>query len=92
MELTNKRVSYSISNENDNLKMTGDVSVNSNNEISSFNGQIMNLEGMMIGNFYYSEMDGKINKNFNNVDFENEEIVCEALRETVKEIKTKIAE
>lgn len=91
MELTNKRVIYSVKNEDSNLKLEGEISIDEHNNITQFPGTFYTLESMYAGNFNYSEdSNGLINKAVNSVPKENEDKAISLLDATVDEIKVQI--
>ena len=69
MELKNKRVQYTVTNEDSNLKLTGEVSLKEQTNDLSFNGSLNDLSNNYLGNFYYNEReDEKIDKSINGID------------------------
>jgi hypothetical protein len=89
MELKNKQVNYSCTNEDVTLKLQGTVSLNESKRITSFNGSFYLVEtNAYAGEFYYSETeDGKISKSTNNIPAEYIEEACDFLVATANEIK-----
>lgn len=53
MRLINKRTQYTVENENNTLKLTGEVSSNEDYKEISMNGSIQDLEGQWLGSFNY---------------------------------------
>lgn len=63
MELLNKRVMYTVKNQDANLKLEGDVQITGDNQITTFSGTFYTLEDQFTGGFSYAdEGDGLINK------------------------------
>lgn len=90
LEITNKRSTFSIKNEVENIALNGECTVNDNKMITNFSGSF-NKDNMYIGGFYYSENEnGKINKNLNDITAEDSEDACKLIDITVKEIKENI--
>lgn len=82
----NKNVTYDIENVIGDYKLVGTYNFNSN-RIMNFEGHFENTDGSEIGSFYYNELDnGKINKNFNDMNIEIHETLCGILKQTVDEI------
>ena len=86
MELTNKRVQYTVSNESENIKITGEVTVGDSN--NSFNGTVNTLNGDYSGNFYFNEIDANnVNLNFNNVPADKVGAIYSLIQSTMTEVK-----
>jgi len=69
MELKNKRVQYTVTNEDSNLKLTGEISLKDQTNDFSFNGSLSDLSDNYLGNFYYNEReDEKVDKSINGID------------------------
>lgn len=93
MELTNKQVNYNCTNENETLKLSGAVYLNSNNVITQFSGTFTKIDGEYCGDFYYNESeDNKVNRATNNVPADLVDAVGDFLLETVAEIKKEVTE
>ena len=71
--LINTSKNYSVAIETQNFKLSGNATVNVEDEyISNFNGNFTTLEGTYAGNFGYNESNnGKANKNIYDIDKEN---------------------
>lgn len=90
MQLTNKQVTYTVSNELDTLSMNGNIHLDAENRVTQFTGNFM-VDGEFAGDFYYSEtQDGKINKSMNSVPENVASAACDFLATTVSEIKTEL--
>ena len=93
MELTNKRITYSVKNEDSNFKLEGEVSINENNVITFFSGTFQTLESNYAGNFNYSEDgNGLINKSVNSIPQDGEDNAISLLDKTIDEIKIQVKE
>lgn len=94
MELTNKQINYNCTNENETLKLSGAVYLNSNNIITQFSGTFTAIDSdEYCGDFYYNESeDNKVNKATNNVPADLVDMVGDFLLETVVEIKKEVTE
>lgn len=69
MELKNKRVQYTVTDEDSNLKLTGEISLKDQTNDFSFNGSLNDLSNNYLGNFYYNEReDEKVDKSINGID------------------------
>ena len=97
MILTNKRTTYTVNHSNETAKLTGNISLNEDNVIESFNGSFMDLiedDGMEsnLGGFSYNEEAemGTINKSIYGVPFSAEENLVSLLDETLTKIRTEI--
>lgn len=89
MELSNKRTQYTVINSNDKMKLVGELMINSDNLISSFNGQLYDVNDNYVGEFYFNEprLD-VVNKNVSNVKAsilsDSEDFITETI-DTIKE-------
>lgn len=90
MELTNKRTTYTVSNADTVLKLTGEITVNETAKITSFNGQILTLDGVFSGNFNFNEMNTNCNFSINDCPVTNRDAAYSLLDETVESIKTQL--
>ena len=87
MEITNKRYQFTVTNTVNDLTVRGEVTMNEDKTINSFNGNVRDNE-QHVGDFYYSEnLDGKINKSINNVSSANISAMEALIAETVNQIK-----
>lgn len=90
MQLTNKQVTYTVSNESDAVDLNGNINLDANNRVTQFSGNFI-VDGEFAGDFYYSEtQDGKINKSMNSVPESVASAACDFLESTVAEIKTEL--
>ena len=90
---SNKTVRYNFSSEGENFKIDGTVEIMQNGSLNNLNASISNLQGQYLGNLYYSEtMEGKCNKNLNNVEKENFADVDNYVDSILAELKTNIPE
>ena len=91
MELTNKRVFYSVKNEDEFLKLDGEVQINNDTVLSNFSGSLTTLDGTPSGGFNYSEFDGLINKGVNSYPEELKDKGMNLLDATVDAIKLELS-
>lgn len=90
MELTNKQLTYSVSHQSAEFKMTGSVHINEMNRITNLNGNLYK-DDEYSGDFYYSESEeGKVNKSINGVTKENVSAACNFIVEIVNLIKSEL--
>lgn len=88
MEISNKRLIYSVKNEDSNLKLEGEVTIKEDKTISYFSGTFYTLSTEYAGNFNYSEDQNElINKSVNSISKENEDKAIALLDSTIDEIK-----
>lgn len=86
--LTNKKTSFSVTNNTDSLKLSGSVTVTEDSRISELNGQYLSTEDNYLGSFYYSEYEsGKVTKNISDLDLAASEEATTLLDKTISEIK-----
>lgn len=89
MEISNKRLMYSVKNEDSNLKLEGEVTIKEDKTISYFSGSFYTLTSEYAGNFNYSEDENTyINKSINSIPKDNEDKAIALLDKTIDEIKT----
>lgn len=92
MELTNKRIQYTISNSNDTVKISGELTLGTDNLITSFSGNVTKVDGENVGDFYYNEIsDTYCNKSVNNMVAEYADSACSLLTSTVASFKESLA-
>lgn len=89
MELTNKRVMYSVKNEDSNLKLTGEVQL-SESSITEFSGNFFTLAEEYSGNFSYSESGTNINCSINSYPSSLQDKGMILLDTTIKAIKQEL--
>ena len=92
MTLTNQRTSYTVEHSNEFLKLSGQLSINSESNIENFSGSFQALEGQMVNNggFSYSDNGLTLNKSIHNIPMDLEEIALDLLDEAVIEIKLEL--
>ena len=90
MELTNNRMQYSVTNENESLKLSGEITVSSTKLITSFSGSFMMADGAIAGNFNYSENDTNFDKHIYGVSKSLSDVANTLLDNTIIEIKAKL--
>ena len=88
MELTNKRETYSIVNNNEAIKLAGEVTIST--DAISLNGVFRTLEDVHIGSFSYRAINNMIDKNFSSLNQEQEENAADLLVSTITELKTSL--
>lgn len=86
MELTNKRETYSIVNNNEAIKLAGEVTISV--DAITLNGVFRTLEDQHIGSFSYREINNTIDKNFSSLNKEQEDNASLLLASTIIELKT----
>ena len=86
MELTNKREVYSFMNNNETIKLSGEVTVNA--QSMSLHGGFSLLEGPSIGYVTYRENGTLLDKSFSNLGQDYAEAVSALLEATIAELKT----
>lgn len=89
MKLSNRRTMYFVENEDENLRLSGDVQIGESGLIDSFNGNFYTLgEGINAGSFSYSEtLDGFINKSVYSYPKTMENKGLELLDKTINELQ-----
>lgn len=91
MELLNKRVMYTVKNQDANLKLEGDVQIMGDNMITTFSGSLFTLEDVFTGGFSYSEEgEGLINKSVNSYPANLEDKGMNLLDATVEALKQQL--
>nr|DAW05410.1 MAG TPA: hypothetical protein [Caudoviricetes sp.] len=91
MELLNKRVMYTVKNQDANLKLEGDAQIMGDNMITTFSGSFFTLEDVFTGGFSYSEEgEGLINKSVNSYPANLEDKGMNLLDATVKALKQQL--
>ena len=91
MELLNKRVMYTVKNQDANLKLEGDAQIMGDNMITTFSGSFFTLEDVFTGGFSYSEEgEGLINKSINSYPANLEDKGMNLLDATVKALKQQL--
>jgi hypothetical protein len=89
IELTNKRINCDITRESDFGTITGNVEIK-DSAISNLNFNITAENGDLVCYTYYSENDGKANRNINGVDTDKQSGVSDLLDTLISEIKSEI--
>ena len=88
MELSNKRVSYSVLNSNEAVSLRGEVTISETGLISTFTGTFNDADGRYCGDFYCNEPEsGILNKNLSNIKLDKEVEASALLMNTVKMLK-----
>lgn len=91
MELLNKRVMYTVKNQDANLKLEGDAQIMGDNMITTFSGTFFTLEDVFTGGFSYSEEgEGLINKSVNSYPANLEGKGMNLLDATVEALKQQL--
>lgn len=91
MELLNKRVTYTVKNQDSNLKLEGDVQITGDNVITTFSGSFFTLEDVFAGGFSYAEEgDDLINKSINSYPTNLEDKGMNLLDATVEALKQQL--
>ena len=90
MELINKRTSYTVSNDDTVIKLSGEITVGDAVKINSFNGQLQLLDGTYIGNFNYNENGTNCSFSVNDCPATNRDAAYSLLEATVESIKTQL--
>nr|DAI51199.1 MAG TPA: hypothetical protein [Caudoviricetes sp.]DAQ75695.1 MAG TPA: hypothetical protein [Caudoviricetes sp.] len=91
MELLNKRVMYTVKNQDSNLKLEGDAQITGDNVITTFSGSFFTLEDVFTGGFSYAEEgDGLINKSVNSYPSSLEDKGMKLLDATVTALKQQL--
>lgn len=91
MELLNKRVMYTVKNQDANLKLEGDAQIMGDNMITTFSGSFSTLEDVFTGGFSYSEEgEGLINKSVNSYPANLEDRGMSLLDATVEALKQQL--
>lgn len=92
MELLNKRVMYTVKNQDANLKLEGDAQIVGDNQIITFSGTFYTLEDQFTGGFSYAdEGDGLINKSVHSYPASLEDKGMKLLDATVVALKQQLA-
>ena len=86
MELTNKRETYSIVNNNETIKLSGEVTVDTQG--MSLHGGLSLSEGTSIGYVTYRESGTLLDQSFSNLEQDHIEAVSALLEATIAELKT----
>ena len=86
MELTNKRETYSIVNNNETIKLSGEATVDTQG--MSLHGGFSLLEGTSIGYVTYRESGTLLDQSFSNLEQDHIEAVSALLEATIAELKT----
>lgn len=87
MELTNKKIMYSVTNSSDTYKLNGSVTMSEDSKIENLSGNI-NKDSESYGNFYYTESsDNKININLSGIPADSLTEAEQFIITTVNEIK-----
>lgn len=91
MELLNKRVMYTVKNQDANLKLEGDVQIAGDTQIVTFSGTFYTLEDNFSGGFSYSEEgDGLISKSVNSYPSSMQDKGMNLLDATVAALKQQL--
>ena len=91
MELLNKRVMYTVKNQDANLKLEGDAQIMGDNMITTFSGSFFTLGDVFTGGFSYSEEgEGLINKSVNSYPASLEDKGMNLLDATVEALKQQL--
>lgn len=91
MELLNKRVMYTVKNQDAHLKLEGDAQIMGDNMITTFSGSFFTLEDVFTGGFSYSEEgEGLINKSVNSYPANLEDKGMNLLDATVEALKQQL--
>lgn len=91
MELLNKRVMYTVKNQDANLKLEGDAQIMGDNMITTFSGSFFTLGDVFTGGFSYSEEgEGLINKSVNSYPANLEDKGMNLLDATVEALKQQL--
>lgn len=91
MELLNKRVMYTVKNQDTNLKLEGDAQIMGDNMITTFSGSFFTLEDVFTGGFSYSEEgEGLISKSVNSYPSSLEDKGMDLLDATVMALKQQL--
>ena len=86
MELTNKREVYSFMNNNETIKLSGEVTVDA--QSMSLHGGFSLLEGPSIGYVTYRENGTLLDQSFSNLGQDYVEAASALLEATIAELKT----
>lgn len=88
MQLTNKRISYTVKETGNTYSLNGEVTITEGARISSFNGSFLIEENNYIGNFNYSEgEDGKVDKHIYSIDKNYQADCCDFLDNVIETLK-----
>lgn len=89
MELTNKRLQYTVINTGETMELQGELNINEQNNEFSINGFIMALPSKeYINNFYYAQKaDGKIDKSLTNMQKDKEFLTADFFNDTIDELR-----
>lgn len=91
MELLDKRVMYTVKNQDANLKLEGDAQIMGDNMITTFSGSFFTLGDVFTGGFSYSEEgEGLINKSVNSYPANLEDKGMNLLDATVEALKQQL--
>ena len=86
MELTNKREVYSFMNNNETIKLSGEVTVDTQG--MSLHGGFSLLEGTPIGYVTYRENGTLLDQSFSGLGQDYAEAVLALFKATIAELKT----
>lgn len=87
IEFSNKRTTYDIKRDSDLGKVSGTVEIR-DAVISNMNYNVTAETGEQVCYVYYSEMDGKANRNINSVDTDKQSLAADLLDTIISEIKS----
>lgn len=91
MELFNKRVMYTVKNQDSNLKLEGDVQITGDNTVTTFSGTFYTLDDQFTGGFSYAEEgDELINKSVHSYPASLEDKGMNLLDATVTALKQQL--
>lgn len=92
MELLNKRVMYTVRNQDSNIKLEGDAQITNTDVITTFTGTLFTLEDVFTGSFSYSEDEsGLISKSVSSYPTSLEDKGFKLLDATVVALKQQLA-
>lgn len=91
MELLNKRLMYTVKNQDSNLKLEGDAQIIGTDTINTFTGTLFTLEEVFTGSFSYTEDEsGLISKSVSNYPSSLDDKGFELLDATVLALKQQL--
>ena len=93
MELTNKRVQYTIANADTNVALTGEITIVDDATISSFSGNLTKVsDSSNAGNFNYRESGDTCDQNLYSCPKDLTDEISILIDATVTAIKVQLAE
>lgn len=91
LELSNKKEIYDVTNQDESMKLSGNVTYTSDKRITDANFNVYDLQDLYYGNISYTELLGDtVNLSLNNVPETMVDKVADFINKTITSIKEQL--